>query len=203
MSKKQLYQLPETREDGIFDKIKTKFGSISTEQKIIGAIVFTTLILLVGSVWLLTAQGAKERVKLSTPLMGDEIPVQSGDHVQPGASHASYNSNPPTSGPMFGEVAGAGIHDEQVVDEQGIHSLEHGAVIVWYKSDLPKDQLEQVKTAYNEANGKKILTPRKDLDALVALTSWGRLLKLQSIEGEKIKAFIETNSGRAPENGPI
>ena len=61
-----------------------------------------------------------------------------------------------------------------------------------------------MKNIYNEASaGKKIMVPRDDLDVPVALTSWGRLLKLQTIDEVKIKEFIETNNNRAPEKAPI
>ena len=44
---------------------------------------------------------------------------------------------------------------------------------------------------------------RKDLGVPVALTSWGYLLKLQTIDESVIKEFIETNNDRAPEKAPI
>ena len=44
---------------------------------------------------------------------------------------------------------------------------------------------------------------RKDLDVPVALTSWGYLLKLDTVDEATIKEFIETNNDRAPEKAPI
>lgn len=176
---------------------------MSTEQKIIGGGVLVTLIILVGGVWFASIQGAKEQAKLNKPLMGEEFKIQTTQHIQPGASHEPYNSNPPTGGWMYDGVAGAGIHDKEVADELAVHSLEHGAAIVWYKKDLPADQLEKIRNAFNNASGKKIMLPRANLDTPVALTSWGRLLKLQGPDEAKIKEFIETNNDRAPEKAPI
>lgn len=138
------------------------------------------------------------------PLMGENMPDQGGPHVAQGAEHAAYSSNPPTSGPMWGGVAGAGVKTEEVPDELILHSMEHGAAVLWYKADLPQDQVDQIRAAYDAARiAKKIMVPRANLDVPVALTSWGYLLKLDTIDNTAITAFLETNNGRAPENGPI
>jgi len=176
---------------------------MTSERKIIGGIGLLTLVILVGGVWLLSAQDAKEEKKTATPLMGKEYST-SAQHVPRGEKHEEYNSNPPNSGPHWGDgVAGPGIKDNEVPDELLVHSLEHGAAILWYKSDLPQDQIETLKNAFNETSGKKIMVPRKNLDVPVALTSWGRVLKLKTIDVSQIKAFLETNNDRAPEKAPI
>lgn len=169
------------------------------ETKIIGGIALLTIVIIVGGVLLFSNLGSKEQEKLNKPLIGEEFPIQSTKHIKEGDSHPPYNSNPPTGGWMYDGVAGAGVHEEEVVDELQVHSLEHGAVIVHYKADLSKEQVDQIKAAYNSVSGKKILLPRQDLDTPVALTSWGRLLKLQTIDVDQIKVFIETNEDRGAE----
>lgn len=204
MSKKYYYQAPEPEPELNFItkypyKIKKFFKYMSTEHKVIGGIGILTLVILFGGLWLIIRADEKN----NRPLIGEEIKIQSTQHIKPGESHPPYNSNPPTGGWMYDGVAGAGIHEEDVADELAVHSIEHGAVIVWYKADLPKDQVEQVKAAYDSAGGKKILVPRKNLDVPVALTSWGRLLKLQTIDAGQIKTFMETNNNRGPEKAPM
>lgn len=175
-----------------------------TEKKIIIGIALTTLVILIGGVWFLSVQDVKQQEKESRPYVGEKIADMGASHVKQGESHAQYNSNPPTSGPHWGDgVAGAGIKDKEIPDELLVHSLEHGAVIVSYKSDLPQDQVEKLKNVFNEASGKKIMVPRKNLDVPIALTSWGWILKLQTIDEAKIKDFIKTNNDRAPEKAPI
>ena len=176
---------------------------MSTDTKVIGGIGILTLVILVGGVWFVSAQGAKEDKKTATPLMGKEY-LTSAQHVPRGEKHEAYNSNPPNSGPHWGDgVAGPGIKDKAVPDELIIHSMEHGAAVVWYKADLSQSDVEKIKQAFNEASGKKIMVPRKNLDVPVALTSWGRVLKLRTIDVSQIKEFIETNNNRAPEKAPI
>lgn len=184
--------------------------NMSTDTKIIGGIGISTLLILIGGVWFLSVQGAKEQEKLNKPLLGQEIKPQASSHVRPGETHAEYNSNPPTSGQMYDDVAGPGFHDKEVPDEKAVHSMEHGAAIVWYKADLPKETVDLIKNAFDKASGKSIMLPRKNLDVAVALTSWGRLLKIKAILpteialfNKEIKDFIETNNDRAPEKSSM
>lgn len=177
---------------------------VSTERKIFIGIGLLTVLVLVGGIWLISASDKKQQKKLSKPLMGDEIASQGESHVKRGESHPAYNSNPPTSGWHWGDgTAGPGIKDQPVQDELVLHSMEHGAAVVWYKADLPKEEVEKITKAFNDASGKKIMLPRQDLDTPIALTSWGRLLKLESINEGEIKVFIATNEDRGPEKAAI
>lgn len=176
---------------------------MTTEQKVMGGIGLLTLVIIVGGVWLSGNKAAKDQEKLEKPLMGEKMPDQGGVHVAVNGPHPAYNSNPPTSGWHWAGVAGPGIKDEPVPDELVLHSMEHGATVVWYREELDQSEVDKIKEAFNNSSGKKIMISRKDLDVPVALTSWGYLLKLQIIDQEKIKEFIETNSDRAPEKAPI
>lgn len=177
---------------------------MSTEKKIIIGIALATIVILIGGVWFLSVQDTKQQEKESRPYVGEKIADMGASHVSRGESHLEYNSNPPTSGPHWGDgVAGAGIKDKPVPDELVLHSMEHGAAVLWYKDDLPKVEVEKITKAFNDASGKKIMVPRKNLDVPVALTSWNWLLKLKTIDEKKIKEFIETNNDRAPEKAPI
>ncbi len=177
--------------------------NISSEQKMFISIGVLSLAILLGGFFLTNRQESK--------LMGDAIEEKAAVHVKRGEKHPAYKTNPPTSGWHWGDgVAGAGVHDTEVPDELLVHSLEHGAVVVYYKSDLPKETVDFVKNAYNDASGKKILVPRKNLDVPIALTSWGRLLKIKIVQSTEIpvvkatiKEFIETNSDRGPEKAQI
>ncbi len=162
-----------------------------------------TIALLTGLIWSSSREATKDKARLSKPLMGEEIVDQGRNHV-PDGTKVDYNSNPPTSGPHYVKPKPAGIYNQGVPDGNLVHSMEHGAVIVWYQSNLPEDQIDQLKKIYGLADvSKKIMVPRDNLDVSVALTSWGRLLKLQTIDEVKIKEFIETNNDRAPEKAPI
>lgn len=177
---------------------------MTTDRKIIGGIILLTLIIAVGGSWLSNSQVTKNKERLSKTLLGEKIADQGRTHIAHGQPHPSYDSNPPTSGWHWGdETAGPGIKDQAVPDELALHSLEHGAAILWYRADLPQSEVDRLKKVFTEASGKKIMLPRKELDVPVALTSWNYLLKLEIIDEVKIKEFIEINNDRAPEKAPI
>lgn len=177
---------------------------MKTDHKIIIGVVLLTAVIIVGFSFSADKKATINEDRLSRPLMGEKIADMGSQHVKEGEAHEPYNSNPPTSGPHIGNnVAGAGIKTEPVADELVLHSLEHGAAVVWYRDDLSENDVNRIKSAFQKASGKKIMLPRANLDVPVALTSWGYLLKLESIDEEKIIEFIETNNDRAPESAPI
>ncbi len=176
---------------------------MTTEQKVIGGIGLVTLLIIGGGLYFSSKGENEYKNRLTKPMMGEKIPDLGGEHVPRGTKHGVYNSNPPTSGPHWVDTAGGGVKYDPTPDELLLHSMEHGAVVVWYKEGLDQAEINKIKEAYDSASGKKIMISRKDLDVPVALTSWGYLLKLQTVDQAKIKEFIETNNDRGPEQAPI
>lgn len=177
---------------------------MKTDHKIIVGVVLVSALLVVG----LSLQGEKKEVneedRLTKPLVGEKIEEMKSPHITLKDVHDPYNSNPPTSGPHVGnDVAGPGIKDRPVADELVVHSLEHGAVVLWYRDDVNKEDVERLQKVFSEASGKKIMMPRNNMDTPIALTSWNYRLFLDKVDEEKIKEFIETNNDRAPEKAPI
>ena len=176
---------------------------MKTEHKVIIGVIAITLIIVVGGSWLSNSNSIEKKERLSKPLLGEKMPDMGGKHIARGAVHEAYNSNPPTSGPHWAGVAGPGIKNKPVPDELILHSMEHGAAVVWYREGLNQEDVDKIKTAFNNSSGKKIMLARKDLEVPVALTSWGYLLKLETINEARIIEFIETNNDRAPEKASI
>lgn len=152
---------------------------------------------------------------LFAPKPGESVPTQGQEHIQVGDSHPPYNSDPPTSGPHAGAVR-ADFYNEAPPDENLVHNLEHGYVILWYNcSTLDeagcqglKSQIQAVMdrakpVSIATTTTKLIAVPRPSMDALLALTAWGRMLKLQSFDEPVITDFIDKLRGQAPEgNAP-
>ncbi|MBI2613396.1 MAG: DUF3105 domain-containing protein [Candidatus Levybacteria bacterium] len=171
---------------------------MTTENKIfIGIGLVTVLIMGVGIFFL-----SKQDERLNKPLMGQEVKVENSNHVPEGTS-IEYESNPPAAGSHYAKTSHAGMYDKAPADGNLVHSLEHGAVILWYRENLPKEDIEKLKKIFSQTPGRSIMTPRKSLDVPVAVSSWGRVLRLQAIDEKQIKAFFETNHDRAPEQAPI
>lgn len=169
------------------------------DKKIVVGTVLATLAILVGGIFLIT----KQDERLSRPLMGQEITVESRTHV-PEGTKIDYNSNPPAAGEHYATTAHSGIYDKAPADGNLVHSLEHGAVILWYEANLPQADVKKLENIYYSSSGiKKIMTPRENLNVSVALSSWGRVLKLATIDEKQIKDFFEINRDRGPETAPI
>lgn len=142
---------------------------------------------------------------------GEDISIQYGGHIQPGDEHTPYNSDPPTSGAHYDVPAAAGFYTEAPEDEHLVHSLEHGYVIIWYNcDDLTSEECEQLQDdihfAMEQAGNspltdtpKLIAVPRPGMDALIALTTWGRLDKFDAFDDKRIVNFIHDFRDKAPE----
>ena len=137
-----------------------------------------------------------------TQLPGTPIPRLGQDHV-PETERVKYNSNPPTSGPHFARWAQWGIHRQAPVDEQLVHNLEHGGVIISYRPEqIAGQQLEQLKAQVRELgkiNPRIILTPRSKMETAIALTAWGYLQKLDGYDPKAVRAFYDAHIARGPE----
>jgi hypothetical protein len=157
-------------------------------------------------------------LQLGSPLPGETMADLGNLHVPPGQAHAPYNSNPPTSGPHFGNLASWGEHGEPIADELQIHNLEDGGVIVHYNCpDGCPELLEQLRGAIGEAFGGSfaeaerratldfrdpqaahwILVPRPDpdMESRIALTAWTRIDKFDEFDQARIVQFLKQYEG--------
>ncbi len=130
--------------------------------------------------------------------------IVSRDHIEVGAAHDPYNSNPPTSGPHYVTTAALGFYDltdEIPADEYIIHNLEHGEIWITYRPALATSTREALSAFGNEP--LVIVTPRAANDTDIALVAWGRVEKFDLGEApldlERIKGFILRHKNRGPE----
>jgi hypothetical protein len=146
-------------------------------------------------------------------LPGEAIPIQGQQHIQLGVPHDPYNSDPPTSGPHYDTPAEAGFYEQAPADESLVHNLEHGHVIIWYnctglsdeactslKNDI-RSVMGRAGTSMVTGTPKVVAVPRPTMETQVALTSWGRLQRLDRFDANKILSFIRAFRDTAPENG--
>jgi hypothetical protein len=133
--------------------------------------------------------------------IGTLQPLLLAEHITPPAK-GTYNTIPPTSGQHWSSSSPAapapwGIKDATLPNEVTTHNLEHGGIVIAYNNLTPTetDQLKSiVRTLMNGAYRKVILEPYPALtDAKVALTSWGWLLKLPTIDQIQIVQFTRAH----------
>jgi len=63
---------------------------------------------------------------------------------------ATYPSTPPASGPHDPNTLPAGVYNDPPDLGRAIHSLEHGASIVWYDPSAPAEAVAQIKAFYDQ-----------------------------------------------------
>lgn len=144
------------------------------------------------------------------PRPGEEIPIMTSTHIPIDSDPGTYNSNPPTSGSHYPETINAGFYDSnnyQYPASYLIHNMEHGYVIFWYNcADLSESACSELKSQISGVmdevgNVKVIAYPWDSIDASVALTSWGRLQKMETFNTAEARAFYKANLNRSPEPG--
>lgn len=146
-------------------------------------------------------------------LPGEAIPIQGQEHIALGVPHDPYNSDPPTSGPHYDAPAETGFYEEAPLDEYLVHNLEHGHVIIWYncssldeagcttlKNNI-RDTMSRAGVSLITGTPKVNAVPRPTMPTQLALTSWGRLQRLDQFDREAILRFIRTFRDNAPEVG--
>lgn len=169
------------------------------------------LVLVVGAMIGLFAlgNGSSSSPKQATSLTGDKHANLGQKHIQTGAQHDAYNSNPPSSGPHNTSPTPWGIKDAELPDETLVHNLEHGGIEIAYKPDLPQAQIDQLKkivaalpasTQFNET--KAVLVPRAANDRPIELAAWTYTLSLDVVDSAQITEFYNGHLDKGPELVP-
>jgi len=150
-----------------------------------------------------SGEGETKPAAVSSPVAGTvDFDIIGREHVSQGTSISTYNSNPPTSGPHWPAAAKNGIYESSLPDEQLLHNLEHGYIWISYKSDVSDDVKGELKKIVEEDNWKIVLEPRDKNESAIALAAWGRVLKMDQPDYEKVREFIKTYRNRGPERTP-
>lgn len=63
---------------------------------------------------------------------------------------STYPSQPPVSGPHANVTLAAGVYTDPPPLDQAIHSLEHGAAIIWYDPGAPPEQLTRIQNFFRQ-----------------------------------------------------
>jgi hypothetical protein len=76
---------------------------------------------------------------------------------------STYPSVPPASGPHNEIPLGEGVYDEPPPIDRLIHSLEHGAAIVWYAPDASGQELDDLRAFYEDSDvGNRVIVAPYD-----------------------------------------
>lgn len=151
-------------------------------------------------------------VRRAIPLEGEvRFSPQGNAHIEAGGPNTfAYNSMPPTSGPHYGSLAAWGVHSEPVPYESLVHNLEDGGIVIYYQcaDGCPeiRDALVAIVKPLADMGRNIVLTPNvpqwtdgsashQDIGAPIVLTAWNRTLSLESVDEDRIRAFIAKYHG--------
>jgi Protein of unknown function (DUF3105) len=131
-------------------------------------------------------------------------------HTQTLDERVEYKTDPPTTGRHYFEPAPDGAYAQAPRDEQLVHNLEHGRVVVWFKPGMPKAERADLKALFDEDQYQMVLVPRGNTPYAVAASAWnrdpapggtGRLLLCDRM-GPNIFDAIRTFRDEHRSNGP-
>ena len=164
-------------------------------RRIAGASVSLGVIALLGFLW------APDLLLVSRPV---PVGVQSFEitersHVQ---TPVSYAQAPAVGGNHAPIWQNCGFYDTPIANENAVHSLEHGAVWIIYRSDLPEAQIKRLRQLAHRQT-YILVSSLPDLPAPLVASAWGHQLHLASIEDPRLDQFVRAfRLGRqAPERG--
>lgn len=127
------------------------------------------------------------------------IEVASAEHVN---TPVEYELTPPVGGNHNPAWQNCGFYSEPIGTEFGVHSLEHGAVWITHRADLPDDQVDALRD--RTARSYVLVSPwAGELPAPVVVSAWGKQLQLQSATDPAVAQFIDffAQGPQTPEPG--
>ena len=114
----------------------------------------------------------------------------------------NFAENPPLGGPHHAAWQNCGVYDAPIHSEHAVHSMEHGAVWITYRPDLPPDQVQILREA--AADDFMLLSPFPDLAVPVVASAWNHQIRLDGAADPRLRAFIDrykNNPETTPEFG--
>ena len=128
----------------------------------------------------------------------------------------AWNSNPPTSGPHFGEWVVWGAYEEEVPLVKSVHNLEHGGVVIHYGPRVPQAEVERLRTFYEADPNGLLVAPLSSNGDKITLSAWtapdaetgttdrgrGWLARCTTFDEDALSAFVEEHRFKGPERIP-
>ncbi len=124
---------------------------------------------------------------------------QSRDHVE---GPVDYDQDPPVGGAHASVWQTCGAYDQPIADENGVHSMEHGAVWITYGPSLSDDDVNQL-WGRAAVSTHVLVSPRDGLPSPVVASAWSTQLQLDGATDDRLDDFLTTyvQGPQTPEPG--
>ncbi len=109
----------------------------------------------------------------------------SQDHL---ATPVDYPQNPPVGGDHSPDPQTCGAYGQPIPNERGVHSMEHGAVWITHRPDLPGPQVSRLRSLARQSH--VLVSPYPGLPAPVVASAWGRQVQLESADDPRLQQFL-------------
>ena len=138
------------------------------------------------------------------------------NHVQ---TTVHYPQTPPAGGDHNPTPQDCAVYTSPIANEHAVHSLEHGAVWITYRPDLPAADVEALRAFVRRqplvvvtVKGQVVdthqryidLSPFPGLPAPIVISSWAHQLRIDSPHDARLQRFVDTfrqNPKYSPEYG--
>ena len=114
-----------------------------------------------------------------------------------GNTEATWETNPPTSGPHYPVPPRGGNYDYTLSNLEQVAFLESGGVIIQFLPNNKNVNLQQLRSF---ANQSVIVSPNQTLESSLVATAWTWKLTSAAYLPEKLNKFVSEYQGKVSNN---
>jgi hypothetical protein len=172
-----------------------RFSRPTVRRRLAGGVATLGIALLLAWLW----APALASVRPAEPEGVQSFAVADRDHVW---RSVLYPHNPPLGGDHAPVWQNCAFYDAVIPSERAVHSLEHGAVWITHRPDLPTEQVEALRKLSRQER-YVLVSPYLGLPAPVVASAWGKQLRLDSANDPRLGQFVRAFQAgpQAPEAG--
>jgi hypothetical protein len=175
------------------------WGKPTLRRRIAGAVVAATATMTVATalVFLWAPYLPSESSLMPTGVRSFEVSER--NHVQ---TPVSYPQRPPVGGNHAPIWQNCGFYSKPIHNEHAVHSMEHGAVWITYHTNLPTEQVRNLKQLA-KSQTHILVSPYPGLSSPVMASAWGKQLHVESANDTRLERFVRAfrQGPQTPETG--
>lgn len=101
----------------------------------------------------------------------------------------NYEQVPPVGGVHAPVWQNCGFYDAPILEENGVHSLEHGAAWITYRPDLAEDHVQALRDL-SEGQTFVLVSPYPELPAPIVASAWGNQRTFDAADDPDLRQFV-------------